>query len=70
MRVKAIKEFYDLERKKSVLVGDEFEVSVARGKALTSVNNKAGAVLCEDITPTTDEAEKTPVKKARAKKEA
>lgn len=70
MKVKAIKEFYDLEREMAVKVGDEFEVTAARGKELTSVHNKAGAILCEDITPVTDEVEKAPVKKARAKKEA
>ena len=65
MKVKAIKDFYDLERKVNVKAGDEFEVSEARGKALTTTNNKAGYVLCEELT-TPEKA----VKKARTKKEA
>ena len=65
MKVKAIKDFYDLERKVNVKAGDEFEVSEARGKALTTTNNKAGCVLCEVLTT----PEKV-VKKTRTKKEA
>ena len=68
MRVRAIKDFYDLERKISVKAGDEFEVTAARGKALTSKANKAAMAVCEELsTPTTEEKV---VKKARAKKEA
>lgn len=66
MKVKAIKDFYDLVRQLNVKAGDEFEVSEARGKELTSVNNKAGYVLCEQLTtPTTEK-----VAKPRKKKEA
>lgn len=68
MRVKCIKAFYDLERKSAVAVGDQFEVSKARGEALTSVNNKAGYVLCEVIpTPTT---EKVATAAAKTRKKA
>ena len=67
MRVKCIKPFYDLERNVSVKVGDEFEVSKTRGEALTSVNNKAGFVLCEALTTPTPEKVETPAPKARKK---
>ena len=67
MRVKCIKDFHDLERQVDVKTGDEFEVSETRGKALTSVNNKAGCVLCEEVTPS-PEAVAAP-KKSRKKKE-
>lgn len=67
MKVRAIKDFYDLVRQTSVKTGDEFEVDEVRGKALTSVNNNAGYTLCEPVTtPTT---EKVATKKPRAKKE-
>lgn len=66
MVVKCIKEFYDLERKVTVKVGDEFEVSKARGEALTSTNNKAHCVLCEVVAMTETE---TAPKKSRKKKE-
>ena len=66
MRVKCIKDYYDLELKKSVKAGDEFEVSDARGQALTTTNNKAGAVLCEELAaPTTEKV----AKKGRKKQE-
>lgn len=68
MVVKCIKEFYDLERQMTVKVGDEFEVSKARGEALTSANNKAGCVLCEVVATVETETEPAP-KKSRKKKE-
>ena len=56
MRVKCIKDYYDLDLRKKVAKGTEFEVTEARGKALTTNNNKAGYPLCEEVTaPTTDE---------------
>ena len=70
MRVRCVKEFYDLERKVNVKTGDEFEVSKARGEALTSVNNKAASVLCEVVTPPTTEKVETENPKPRKKKEA
>ena len=69
MRVKCIKNFYDLERKVDVKVGDEFEVTKARGEALTSVNNKAACVLCEALTTPTTEKVETAAPKTRKKKE-
>ena len=72
MRVRAIKDYYDLELKKTVKIGEEFTVTAARGGALTTKNNKAGYALCEVIeatTPTTEEvAEAAPKKKRAAKK--
>ena len=68
MKVKCVKEYYDLQLKKTVKVGEELEVTAARGKELTTVNNKAGVILCEEVaTPTTTEKV---VKKATKKKEA
>lgn len=72
MKVRAIREYYDLELKKSVKVGDELTVSAARGKALSSKNNKAGYILCEVIEAdaTTTTTEKVVEAKAEAKTEA
>ena len=68
MKVKAIKDYFDLELKKMIKVGTELEVSDKRGKELTTVNNKAGAILCEEVTtPTTEKVAKA---KPKTKKEA
>ena len=67
MRVKCIKAYYDLELKKAISVGEEFDTTTARGQALTSTNNKAGMVLCEELVAKGGEGE--PVKKSRKKKE-
>lgn len=66
MKVKCIKDYYDIELKKTVVKGTEYEVADARGKALTTHNNKAGYPLCEEVTTTTPEK----VVKQRKKKEA
>ena len=67
MRVKCIKDYHDLELKKNVAKGDEFEVTEARGKALTTNANKAGEPLCEEVTtPTTDKVVKQRPKKKEA----
>ena len=65
MRVKCIKDYYDLEKKETVTKDTEFEVSDVRGKALTTKANKAGYPLCEEIkTPDTEkEAKQRPKKK-------
>jgi hypothetical protein len=74
MKVRAIKDYYDLELKKTVKIGEEITVSAARGKALTTKNNKAGYALCEIVeadaatTPTTEEVAEAPKKKRAAKK--
>ena len=79
MKVRAIKDYYDLELKKTVKIGEEITVSAARGKALTTKNNKAGYALCEIVeadaatTPTTEEVaeelkELKELKKKRAAK--
>lgn len=68
MQVRAIKEYFDKELNRLVKVTDPpFEVTAARGKALTSTNNAAGVVVCEEVTTPTPEKV---VKKPRAKKEA
>lgn len=65
MKVKCIKDYYDLELKKTVVKDEEFEVADARGKALTTHNNKTGYPLCEELTTTTPEkvAKQRPKKK-------
>lgn len=68
MKVKCIKTYHDMQLKRLVKAGEEYEVSDARGKELTTSNNRAGYALCEEVTtPTT---EKVATKKTRAKKEA
>ena len=67
MLVKCIKDYYDLQLKKAIKVGDTLEVTEERAAALCSANNKAGYQLCEPVpTPTTEKV----AKKSRAKKEA
>lgn len=67
MKVKCIKDYYDIELKKTIVNGTEFEVADARGKALTTHNNKAGYPLCEEVTtPTTDKVVKQRPKKKEA----
>ena len=71
MKVKCIKDYYDLELKRTVKADEEIEVTAARGKALTTTENKAGCVLCQEVsTPIADNAaEAETVKKSRKKKE-
>lgn len=66
MKVKAIKDYYDLELEKFVSTGDEFEVSENRAKELAGSENKAKQPLVEIIkaAPTTPKK----VAKASAKK--
>ena len=67
MKVKCIKDYYDIELKKTIVNGTEFEVADARGKALTTHNNKAGYPLCEEVTtPTTEKVAKQRPKKKEA----
>lgn len=68
MKVRVIKEYYDLELKKTVKVDEEFTVSEARGKALTTKNNKACCVLCKVVEEAEKVAEEKPKKKRATKK--
>lgn len=65
MKVKAIKNYFDLELNKAVKALDEFEVSDARAKELASKENKAKQPLVEilESTPTTKKVAKGGVKK-------
>lgn len=66
MKVRVIKEYNDLQKKRLVKVGEEFEVSAERGKALLK------ATVAEEIpaeAPAETPAE-APKKKAPKKKEA
>lgn len=65
MKVKAIKDFYDLVRKTDVKAGDEFEVSEARATELSTANNRAGYAVCE-VLADVEKVEKKP----KTKKEA
>lgn len=65
MKVRCIKDYYDLELKKNVIKGTEFEVADARGEALTTKKNKCGYPLCEELTtPTTEKVAKRGKSKA------
>ena len=66
MKVKCIKDYYDIELKKTIVNGTEFEVADARGKTLTTHNNKAGYPLCEEVTTTTEKVVKQRPKKKEA----
>lgn len=60
MKVKAIKDYFDLELNKMVKALDEFDVSEERAKELSSADNKAKQPLVEILevaTPTTDEVD-------------
>lgn len=70
MKVRAIKDYYDLDLGRLVKTTDEpFEVTAARGKALTTSANKAGYPLCEEVVTPTAETAEQPIKKSRKKKE-
>ena len=68
MKVKALKDYFDLELNRAVKALDEFEVSVKRAKELAGADNKAKQPLVEIIEATTPPTQK--VAKGRAKKEA
>lgn len=65
MKVKCTANYYDKQLKKTVNVGDEFEVADARGSILVNAN-----VAVAIKAPTTPEVAKEPApkKKAPAKK--
>ena len=69
-KIKIVYEYFDLQLKKKLLVGDELTVSDDRAAELCSVNNKAGIILAELITESYSESdtESEPVKKSRKKK--
>ena len=58
MRVRCIEAYYDLELKKNIKAGDEYELTEERAKELSSVDNKAKRILVEVLekatTPTTE----------------
>lgn len=60
-KVKAITDYYDLELKKFVIAGDEFEVADARAKVLSSKDNKAMQPLVEVVAKAAPK--KSPAKK-------
>lgn len=68
-KVKVIKQYYDLELKKSLSVGDEVEMRDERAAQLSGNNNAIGCPLVEILATTTPTTEKV-AKKPRAKKEA
>ncbi len=69
MKVRAIKEYNDLQKKRLVKVGEEFEVSAERGKELLNAK-VAEEIVAEAPAETPAEAPKAPTKKAPKKKEA
>ena len=58
MRVRCIEAYYDLELKRNIKAGDEYELAEERAKELSSVDNKAKRILVEVLekatTPTTE----------------
>lgn len=69
MKVKAIKDYYDLELKKDIKAGDEYDVTEARAKELSTTANKAKQALVEIIeapTPTTEKVVKPRSTKKKA----
>ena len=73
MKVKAIKDYFDLEMNRSVKELEEFEVSEARASVLAGSNNKAMQPLVEIIeeattTPPEVVTEAEPPKKRGRKK--
>lgn len=61
MKVRVIVDYFDLDLAKSLKVGDVIEVTEARAKALSTVNNMARQKLVEII-------EEAPKKAPKAKK--
>lgn len=60
MKVKCIKDYFDLEMNRAVKALEEFEVTAARGRELASAKNKAGFPLVEIIeAPKKKTAKKT-----------
>ena len=47
MRVRCIEAYYDLELKRNVKAGEEYELKEDRAKELSSVDNKAKRILVE-----------------------
>lgn len=69
-RIKALSNYYDLQLKKDIKAGDEYEVDDMRAVELTTDNNTVHTALAEIVAPTaTPEkvAKATPKKKKEAK---
>ena len=62
MKVKAIKDYFDLELNRAVKNLEEFEVSAARAKELSGTENKARQKLVEIIEPPKKKVKKSEVK--------
>lgn len=58
MKVKVIKDYFDLELNKAVKALDEYEVSAARAKELAGSDNKAHQPLVEILETTKKVAKK------------
>ena len=65
MKVKALKDYNDLQLKKLIKAGTEYEVPEKRAKELSSTNNASGMVLVEII----EEVPKARQKKAGVNKD-
>ena len=61
MKVKAIKDYFDLELNRTIQNLEEFEVSAARAKELSSTENKARQKLVEIIEPAKKKVKKSEV---------
>lgn len=63
MKVKAIHDYFDLELNRAVKRLEEFEVSDARAKTLSTKDNKAGIPLVEVVKPAPAKKKKAAAKK-------
>lgn len=61
MKVKAIKDYFDLELNRTIQNLEEFEVSAARAKELSGTENKARQKLVEIIEPAKKKVKKSEV---------
>ena len=68
MRVRCIEAYYDLELKKNIKAGDEYELTEERAKEWSSVDNKAKRILVEVLEKTTTPTTEKKRGRAAAKK--
>lgn len=68
VKVKCIKEYFDLKLYRSVLEGEVLEMDEDRAKSLSSTDNKTGVKLVEILNAPTPTTEKV-AKRSKVKKE-
>ena len=68
VKVKVIKQYYDLKLKKSLSIGAEVEMTEDRAAQLSTTNNAIGVPLVEILATTTPTTEKVAKAKPKARK--